>query len=50
MDDENLEIRKNEEKDVPAQSDGASIWSKLLDSTGDILDFFVKWLPKKELI
>ena len=32
MDDENLEIHKNEEKDVPAQSDGASIWSKLLSS------------------
>lgn len=47
MDDENLEIRKNEEKDVPAQSDGASIWSKLLESTGDILDFLLKSFRKR---
>lgn len=47
MDDENLEIRKNEEKDVPAQSDGASILSKLLESTGDILDFLLKGFRKR---
>lgn len=48
MDDNSLETGKNEEKDVPAQSDGAPIWSQLLESTGDILDFFVKGLPKYE--
>ena len=48
MDDENLEIRKNEEKDVPASLEGAPSWSKLLESTGDILDFFVKGLAKYE--
>ena len=47
MDDENLEIHKNEEKDVPAQSDGASIWSKLLESTGDILIFLLNGFRKR---